>query len=334
MSATVLEENGLRLDGSTDAALAPIRGADTRRSLPMELFAKRPAWFSTKFGAAVAVIVACWVAVALVPRWWVVAAAVPVLGLLYAHLVELQHECLHEHAYHRRWLNRLVGYLCGVPMMSSYWHYKYEHLRHHAFLGTPQNQEFFNYRFRSLDSVAGFARASFHLGRYLDVFANIGRGLTGRPVPRVTKDVAARKIRTEYVGFAAVFLAAIAFTVFAQSPYLVFVWVLPTLVVAEPAHFLIELPEHFGLNTQTDPNVLSNTRTVRAGAFAKWFTNGNDLHTAHHFHQGVPMAQVPKLHSLIEDRIETVEPSYWSFYRAVVTGRLRYRDTSQTCMTR
>jgi len=146
--------------------------------------------------------------------------------------------------------------------------------------------------------------------------------------------VAARKIRTEYLGFATVLVGAIAFTVLAESPYLLLVWVLPTLVVAEPTHFLIELPEHFGLNTQTDPNVLSNTRTVRAGRFAKWFTNGNDLHTAHHFHQGVPMAQVPRLHSLIEDRIETVEPSYWSFYRAVATGRLRYQDTSETCMTR
>ncbi len=334
MATTVLEENGLRLDGSTDALLAPIRGVDTRRSLPMELFAKRPGRFSAKFLSATLVIAACWVAVASAPRWWVVALTVPVLGLLYAHLVELQHECLHEHAYDRRWLNRLVGFVCGVPMMSSYWHYKYEHLRHHAFLGTPQNQEFFNYRFRNLDSVPGFLAASFHLGRYLDVFANIGRALIGRTNPRVTKDLAARKIRTEYLGFAAVLVAAIAFTVLARSPYLAIVWLGPTLVVAEPAHFLIELPEHFGLNTQTDPNVLSNTRTVRAGTFAKWFTNGNDLHTAHHFHQGVPMAQVPRLHSLIEERIETVEPSYWSFYRAVVTGRLRYQDTSQTCMTR
>src|SRR5512142_772650 len=222
MSATRLQENGPRLDGSTDVLLAPIRGVDTRRSLPAQLFAKRPARFTAKFVSAVAVIAACWSTVALVPRWWVVLPAVPVLGLLYAHLVELQHECLHEHAYERRPLNRLVGFLCGVPMMSSYWHYKYEHLRHHAFLGTPQNQEFFNYRFRDLDSVTGFLRASFHLGRYLDVFANIGRSLIGRTNPRVAKDVAAQKIRTEYLGFAVALVAAVVFTVLARSPYLLF----------------------------------------------------------------------------------------------------------------
>ena len=334
MSSTDAEEAELDLDGSVGVLLAPIRGRDLRRNLDPGLFAKRPALFTAKFGLAVAAIAACWLGVGLVPRWWMVLIAVPVLGLLYAHLVELQHECLHEHAYHRRSANRLVGFLCGVPMASSYWHYKYEHLRHHAFLGTPVNQEFFNYRFRGLDSVGGFLRSCFHLGRYLDVAANIGRGLVGRTNPKVTKPVAARRIRQEYQAFAVLLAAAVAVTVLTRSPYLAFVWVIPTLLVAEPVHFMIELPEHFGLNTQTDPNVLSNTRTVHGSRLAKWFTNGNDLHTAHHFHQGVPMAQVPKVHELIADQVETVEASYWSFYRKVMTGALRYQGDDQTCMTR
>ena len=38
----------------------------------------------------------------------------------------------------------------------------------------------------------------------------------------------------------------------------------------EPVHFLIELPEHFGLNTQTDRNLLTNTRTVNASGLARF----------------------------------------------------------------
>lgn len=322
------------LDGSRDVLLAPVRGPDARRELDKSLFDKRPLLFTVKFVFAVLVVTAAWLAVVFAPTWPVIVLAVLVLGPMYAHLVELQHECLHEHAYHRRWLNRLVGFLCGIPMLSSFWHYKYEHLRHHAYLGTPQNQEFFNYRFQGLDTVFGFLRSSFHLGRYIDVGKDIGRSLVGRRNPRVTKTVAAKKIRTEYIGFGVVVAGAIAYTVVARSPLLLFTWVLPALLLAEPTHFLIELPEHFGLNTQTDPNVLTNTRTVRAGRFAQWFTNGNDVHTAHHYHQGVPMAQVRQLHRLIEDRIETVDPSYWTFYRKVMTGQLKYQDASETCMTR
>ncbi|HEY0636476.1 MAG TPA: fatty acid desaturase [Pseudonocardiaceae bacterium] len=327
-------DDGPNLDGTKGVLLAPVRGTDSRRSLPDELFVKNGVRFTVKFLFAMAIIAGCWAAVITVPTWWVVVLTVPVLGLMYAHLVELQHECLHEHAYSRRWLNRAVGFVCGLFMLSSFWHYKYEHLRHHAYLGTPQNHEFFNYRFEGLGTIPGFLRGAFHLGRYLDVFADIGRGLIGRTNPRVIKPKAAAKIRTEYQLFAVALAAGIVFTVWTGSPLLLFVWVLPALLVAEPAHFLVELPEHFGLNTQSDPNVLSNTRTVYGSWFGKWYTNGNDLHTAHHYHQGVPMSQVPKLHEIIEDRIETTEPSYWSFYKNVFTGRIVYADPSQNCMTR
>jgi fatty acid desaturase len=322
------------LDGSTDVQLAPIRGADTRRNLEKYLFTKRPVLFTVKFSIAVLLVAAGWVAIVLWPVWPVIVLAIIVIGAMYAHLVELQHECLHEHAYDRRWCNRLVGYLCGIPMLSSFWHYKYEHLRHHAYLGTSLNQEFFNYRFHDLDSVPGFIRSCFHLGRYVDVARDIGRSAVGRPNPRVTKRTAAKKIRTEYLGFGLILVSGIAFTVVTGSPLLLFTWVIPALLLAEPIHFLIELPEHFGLNTQTDPNILANTRTVRAGRFAQWFTNSNDVHTAHHYHQGVPMAQVRRLHKVIEDRIENIDPSYWIFYRKVIKGELKYQDASETCMTR
>jgi fatty acid desaturase len=332
--ATPSDKSAYSLDGSTDVILAPVRGTDTRRDLPRGLFHKYPAFFTARLLCALAIIFASWTAVALVRTWPVISLAVIVLGAMYAHLVELQHECLHEHAYNRRWLNRLIGFICGVPMMSSFSHYKYDHLRHHAFLGTPQNREFFNYRFQALGSPLGFVRACFHLGRYIDVLKNVSRSLTGRLNPLVTKTVSARKIRAEYIAFAIILAAAIVAGVITHSLVPVFIWLLPVILVAEPVHFLIELPEHFGLNTQTDPNVLTNTRSVRAGWFAVWFTNGNNMHTAHHFHQGVPMIQVFKLHKIIQDRIEFFAPSYWSFYKKVLTGKISHADRSETCMTR
>lgn len=322
------------LYGSIDVPLAPVRGVDTRSDLPKDLFTKRPGRFTAKFMVALMLVGASWAAIALTRSWLVTVLAIALNGLVYAHLIELQHECLHEHAYGRRWLNRLVGFICGIPMLSSFWHYKYDHLRHHAYLGTPKNREFFNYRFHNLDSIAGFLRGCFHLGRYRDVAVNTGRSLLGRLNPQVTKPLAAKKIRAEYIAFAIILSAAIVGSVMAGSLLVVAAWAVPALLIAEPTHFLIELPEHFGLNSQTDPNVLTNTRTVRAGRVSRWFTNGNDLHTAHHFHQGIPMARVPELHALIEGRIATIERSYWAFYRKVLSGELKYLDPSENCMTR
>lgn len=323
------------LDAPQPVVLASVRGADTRRNLPKQYFRKKPLRFLTKFYIAGSLIAGGYVAIAVLASWPVTIAAIVVIGLMYAHLVELQHECLHEHAFRSRLPNRIYGFLSGLFMLSSYSHYKYDHLRHHAWLGKPNNQEFFNYRFHSLDSVPGFMRGAFHFGRYIDVFRDIGRALVGRPIPGVSRDRDRRRIQVEYRLFTLALAGTIAFTAWSGNLFFIFAWLLPLLLVAEPTHFLIELPEHFGLNTQTNPDVLSNTRTIAASRFAQWFTNYNNLHTAHHFHQGVPLANIEDLQRTISTSCEVVEPSYWSFYSGVIKGRINYQDPSaETCMTR
>jgi len=326
---TAMHNNiGDQFDGARDVLLAPIQGPDSRRRLPTEMFTKKPLRFTVKFLMATLIIAATWTVVITVQHWWATGVSVIVMGLMYAHLVTLQHECLHEHAYHRRWVNRLVGLMCGLFVLSSYSHFKYEHLQHHAFLGTPKNQEFFSYHFHDLGTPLGFTICAFHPGRYFNVTKSLGRSLIWRLDPSVIKPQSAKKIRTEYAAFAIIVLAAAIVSIVTASPLVLLLWVLPALLIAEPAHFLIELPEHFGLDSRTDPNVLSNTRTVRSGWFGKWYTNGNDLHTAHHYHQGVPTVNIPELHEMIEDRILTIESSYFSFYRDVVKGRIRHQDFS------
>lgn len=330
------DDDVARLDAAESALLAPVRGVDSRRALPKTYFLKKPGRFTAKLLTSLALIALCWTVIASSPAWPIVVAASAVTGLVYAHLVELQHECLHEHAYHSRGLNRVCGVLCGVFMLSSFWHYKHDHLRHHAFLGTAQNREFFNYRFRDLHRWYGFGflLAALHPGRYASAGRDIALSLLGRPVPGVGRPLDARRIRSEYRLLAVLIAGAVVFTALSGNLFLLWAWVLPTLLVAEPTHFLIEMPEHFGLNTQSDPDVLANTRTISASRFAQWLTNYNNLHTAHHYHQGVPMARIEDLHALIADRVVTVESSYWHFYRSVLTGRIRYQQLDETCMTR
>lgn len=333
----VSEENIARLDAAEDTILAPVRGTDLRRSLPKHYFVKKPGRFIAKFTTGMVLIAAAWVVIALELGWPVMVGAGVVAGLMYAYLVELQHECLHEHAFRSRALNRLCGVIAGVFMCISFWHYKHDHLRHHAFLGTPQNREFFNYRFRDLDRWygLGFLVAALHPGRYATTARDALLSLLGRSIPGVSRPLDRRRIHSEYRLLAVLLAGTVAYTVMTGDLFFVFAWWLPAILVAEPALFLIELPEHFGLNTQSDPNVLTNTRTITgASRFAKWYTNHNDVHTAHHYHQGVPMAQVANLHTLIADKVVPVETSFWRFYRKVLTGEIKYQNPDGTCMTR
>ncbi|WP_323840056.1 fatty acid desaturase [Photorhabdus africana] len=254
-------------------------------------------------------------------------------GLIYAHLIELQHECLHFHAFKSAKLNRLFGVLVGLFMFSSHSHYRYDHLRHHAYLGTERNLEHFDYRFNNLDSLKGFFIAFFDLNRYRRVFTILGSALNGKPISGVSKEHTQRQIKREYLLYALVFLLSIAASVYFDTWLFALAWWLPTLIIAEGAHFMIEMPEHYGLNTQTMPDVMANTRTIRTNPIVAWYVNGNHIHTAHHFHQGVPMCNVKKLNELIKPQLEVVETSYFSFYRDVIRGRITHQEDA-TCMTR
>lgn len=317
--------------GAQDVQLALVPGKDERRSLPRDWFVRRPAVFLLKFSFAVSLIMLGFVAIATWQSWPIILAAILVNGLMFAHLIELQHECLHGHAFDWPGANRFFGILCGLFMFSPHSHYRYDHLRHHVYLGTPKNLEHFSYRFQDLDSPVGFARAFFDLERYKRVLRLTWLSILWEPLPGVDKESYNRHIKQEYLLYLVIFVACLVYTLQTGSMLFVLAWWIPTLVVSEGVHFMIEMPEHFGLNTQTEPNVFTNTRTINASPIAAWFVNGNHVHTAHHFHQGVPMRNIDRVHGLINDRIEVRESSYPSFYWRVITGAIR-QDPSLSCM--
>ncbi|CRM15016.1 fatty acid desaturase [Pseudomonas sp. 44 R 15] len=72
--------------------------------------------------------------------WYAKALSMIILGLVYAHFTELQHELLHGHAFKSQQLNRGLGFICGLFMLNSFSHYKYHHLRHHRHLGHSTKQ--------------------------------------------------------------------------------------------------------------------------------------------------------------------------------------------------
>ncbi|WP_265333407.1 fatty acid desaturase [Burkholderia cenocepacia] len=67
------------------------------------------------------------------------------IGAMYAHGVELQHQALHYQGFRSKRLNMVFGVLLGMPMLVSFHAYQDSHLRHHRLLGTPENKEFFDY---------------------------------------------------------------------------------------------------------------------------------------------------------------------------------------------
>jgi fatty acid desaturase len=233
-----------------------------------------------------------------------------VLGLMYGHAVELQHQALHNTGFANKALSRVVGFLLGLPMLVSYSDYQYHHFQHHRLLGTSENREFFNYGYNRLTSLKPLTAHLLMLGHYREVAKFISWSLTGRLRPGVKQDAAVR-IRTEYC-LMAVFLVTMAVISFVFNTTLFLkIWLLP-LLIAIPTHALIELPEHWGKEADT-VDVSINTRTIKATWFGYWFTNGNNYHIEHHWLPSVPNDRLAELHQLISAQTET--ESYPQFYK-------------------
>jgi fatty acid desaturase/ferredoxin len=268
--------------------------------------------FQKKLAAAViANILLAW---AVLSTSWVV-SVIPMilLGLLYAHFVELQHQCLHNTAYRSKGWNRFVGVLLGLPTLVSFSDYQFSHMRHHRLLGTRQDKEFFNYDYKTLTTFRNFIPHLFMVPHHKDVARSIVASALGRLGREGASPKVTGRIRTEYLIMAAALLAMTAVSVWFQTFIFVKLWLLP-LLVAIPAHTLIELPEHFGCDKQTT-DVLSNTRTIKAGRAATWFTNGNNYHVEHHWMPAVPNDRFVELHRSLGTNIRYLETSYWSFFK-------------------
>ncbi|MDQ3757945.1 MAG: fatty acid desaturase [Actinomycetota bacterium] len=250
------------------------------------------------------------------------------LGVMFAHALELQHQCLHGTGLATAAGNRWVGRLVGAPMLVSYSHYRARHLRHHRYLGTDRDTEFFQYAALEDLSVRGLLSSAFNVRRYGTFVRTAWRALRGERMEDWTEPADDAAIRREYVALAALVLVVVpAASVLTGSPVVLVLWLVP-LLFAEPAHTLIELPEHIGCDT-TSRDPLRNTRTIVGSRFSYWLTNGNNFHVEHHWKQWLPISELPVLHRSVKDDIEVLVPTYWAFYRQIAAAVVARPTTAE-----
>ncbi|MFD9903059.1 fatty acid desaturase family protein [Streptomyces sp. NPDC059063] len=315
----------LTADDAVDPATKNPQEATEIRAALKHLRTEPRGWvFSLKF-ALCALLTAIGVLVVLQPEWWWRATGIVLIGAMFAHAAELQHETLHNLAYRSRRANAVTGIILGLPMLISFAAYKAAHMRHHRDLGTPMNREFFDYgdqygtaersKFRTaVDWTVRFTMAH----HYALFAANLGRSLLGREFEGESVRVSRRIRRDHFLALGAL-LALSALSWSLDSAVVVWVWLLPLALVAGPVHAFIELPEHYGCETlNRDP--FANTRTIRSNRVLTWFTNGNNFHVEHHLMPHLPLERLPALHSEVQDRIRYFNRGYLDYFGKLLRG--------------
>lgn len=246
-----------------------------------------------------------------------------VQGAMYVHLIELQHSVLHLHAFSNHRINRLIGFLLGLPMMISFSDFQYKHLRHHKYLGTKLNNETFDYKHHHLNSLWGFVHGALDYSRIRTLQTRIMRAFQGEQMSDGQNPLMETRIAQEYRLFGIALAGATCLCLIESSPWPLLVWLLPFLA-AEPVHFLLELPEHFGLPAHSNPSVFLNTRAWGGSWFAHWYTHYTNFHVAHHFNQLIPMDNLPELQKYLDPHIpqSSRSDSYPAFWLEVMRGEI------------
>ncbi|MFJ3176487.1 fatty acid desaturase family protein [Streptomyces roseus] len=258
---------------------------------------------------------------------WGIAPGVVILGALYTHMVELQHQCLHHSAFRKSSRHRAVGLVLGTPLFVSYSHYRVRHLQHHRYLGTDQDSEFFGFDTRQPLTFTVLLRGLFDYGRLAGVAVDCWKSWRGtwqydggQISERIRKDS-----MNEHRFISLVVLAAVGAAFAGYAELVLWLWVAPLLLVAVPMHFLVELPEHIRCDNDTT-DVLRNTRSISGSWLSTWYTNGNNLHVEHHAAMTVPINRLHERHDEVKRFAKFVDHSYWEFYGQVlreVLGRGR-----------
>lgn len=248
-------------------------------------------------------------------------------GALFAHGIELVHQCLHKTGTGSARVDYGMGMVLGWLPGVSFWRYLYWHFYHHAHNGQEDDKESFGYAYQLLQSpsrkmrLLGMFNHLSSISHYMTTFRRMALAVRGtlrsqlrEATPEMPERIAYR-IQRDYRIMAGILVTGVAITLICKTSIVVDLWFMPILIGYSWIHPLIELPEHFGCDRPSGDS-LSNTRSIRASWFGRWFTNYNSNHVGHHTYPLIPMHKVPEVESLLlQDRgFKYLEESYPSFY--------------------
>lgn len=289
-------------------------GIDVSKAAIQRLSLKDP-WVSTaKVAVYFALIIAFVALYCVTDNSWLRASCVILLGIVYAHGVELQHEALHGNLFGKPVLNRVIGFLTGAPMLVSFTQYRAYHLHHHRCVGTPNDQELFDYTARSLTNpLSAFVRMwnLIKIPAFLVTFLGMLQG----DYPDKIKPPERRSLLIECTLLFIMLVFAFS-SAFFLSDHLLMLWIVPWLAVAEPLHFMVEVPEHIGCDRR-NRSMLRNTRSYTTNPFWAYLTNFNNFHIEHHLFPTVPAHRLGVLHARTRGAEGHCTDGYWKALREV-----------------
>ncbi|MEM7206179.1 MAG: fatty acid desaturase [Pseudomonadota bacterium] len=251
---------------------------------------------------------------------WGSAWVVPALllhGLVLVYWFQPFHECAHKTAFKSQWMNSVVYWFSGVVALVEPTYFYCEHMQHHRYTQHPERDP---ERISGADSFGGYVLYLTGLPYFYYQVTAILRHSVGHLYAYETEFVPQTKrkrVRRDAQILLAFYAALIALSIVFSSWALWVYWLMPRLL-AEPFMRAVRLSEHQG--TLLTPDLLRNTRTVKAIWPIQYLGWHACFHAEHHLSPNTPFHAAPRLHKLVVRKLENVSPNYLSVHRDISTA--------------
>jgi fatty acid desaturase len=234
-------------------------------------------------------------------------------GVLLIFLFPSLHETIHGTAFRTSALNHWTAWVTGAVLILPPRYFRAFHFAHHRYTQIPG---------RDPELAAPKPATLLDYGWVLSgipywrerVTTTVRIAFGGPTEDFVSARERAPVIREARI-YVVVYAVAIAVSAGIGSWAIALYWLGPVLL-GQPALRLFLLAEHTGCPEGS--SMLSNTRTTRSNALARWFTWNMSYHSAHHAFPAVPFHALPALHRILAPQITCSATGYMSFHRALL----------------
>ncbi len=234
--------------------------------------------------------------------WWLL--LVP-HGVLLTFLFTLEHECTHQTPFKSRWLNEVVGRLCGLVIALPFLWFRYFHLAHHRFTNDPDRDPELAAHGRP-DTTRDYLWYLSGLRYWKAVLGTLCRNavwpLDAPYLPPSRLGAMAWEAR--------IMLAFYLVILMLWPVQLFWLWLLP-LFLAQPILRLYLLAEHG--HCPPVANMLENTRTTFTNRLVRFLAWNMPYHAEHHAFPAVPFHKLPELHTVTKAHLKSTSDGYTSF---------------------
>lgn len=246
---------------------------------------------------------------------WLIWPAMFLHGIVLVHHFSIQHECVHYTVFRTRWLNDLVGQICGLIIILPHRFFRYEHCDHHTYTQIKgEDPELIPLPKTFGEYIWYLSAIPYWKGKFTEVFRHASGKLSDverRFIPEVEHAAVYCDARVMLAIYGMLFIG-MAVT---GNWFLVWYWIIP-LFLGEPVMRFVRMTEHVG--RPTVPQMSENTRTNLVSApwaFLCWNMN---YHAEHHYVASVPYHALPRLHEKLKDHIHIEKDGYLGAHREIL----------------